>query len=341
MELDNSKIHDIISLETPYDIKKEYRLSVDGINTVLNTRKAIQDILTGKDKRLIVVVGPCSIHDIDTALDYSKRLKCCIDKYKRELLIIMRVYFEKPRTTIGWKGFINDPDLDDSYNINMGISLARKLLTELNNNGIPCATEFLDVIVPQYISDCISWGAIGARTVESQLHRQMASGLSMPIGFKNSTDGNIQVAIDAIQSAKSEHVFLGITEHGKAAIVKTKGNDSCHVILRGSTNGPNYDTRTITEINKKNSGIKIMIDCSHGNSGKDFNRQPHIVDDICKQILFDKTEILGVMIESHIYSGNQKLIDKRKLQYGISITDSCIDWETTEIILEKLAQLRI
>jgi len=308
--------------------------------TVHNARKEFSDILNKKDNRLAVVVGPCSIHDTKAAIEYANLLLEEKQKLKDELLIIMRVYFEKPRTTIGWKGLINDPDLDNSFNIDKGLSVSRQLLRDINDLGMPAGTEFLDVITPQYIADLISWGAIGARTTESQVHRELASGSSCPIGFKNATNGGIQVAADAIGSALNPHKFLSVTKEGKAAIFSSSGNKDCHVILRGGKD-PNYKKEYIdqtAEILRSNDlEDSIMVDMSHGNSSKQHKRQIDVCADVASQIISGESRITGVMIESNLEEGNQKADDLDNLIYGKSITDACIDWKDTKDCLHKLA----
>jgi 3-deoxy-7-phosphoheptulonate synthase len=310
-------------------------------NLVLNTRKEVSEIISGKSKKKLFIVGPCSIHNIDQAFEYGKKLKIIADFVKDEILIIMRVYFEKPRTTIGWKGLINDPDMNSSFNVNKGLHHARKLLVNLNSIGMPCGYEVLDTITPQYISDLISWGAIGARTTESQVHRQMVSGLSFPVGFKNGTSGDKVIARDAVLSASFAHCFMGITNNGKPAICKTIGNINCHVILRGGKIGPNYSTGNIKEMNnllrEKNLECGIMVDCSHGNSNKDYRNQTKVLDSVLLQMKYDLTNIIGVMLESNLKEGKQKLISGREkfLEYGVSITDSCIGIEETESIIKR------
>ena len=309
---------------------------------VTKTRQDAEAILKGQDDRLLVVVGPCSIHDTAAALEYGGKLKAIADQHGEDLLIIMRVYFEKPRTTVGWKGLINDPDLDDTFDINKGLRTARGLLLDLAKLGVPAGTEFLDTISPQFVADLVCWGAIGARTTESQIHRELASGLSAPVGFKNGTGGSIQIALDAIGAARSPHHFLSVTKQGVAAIVTTNGNDCCHVILRGSSRGTNYDAESIAEITSQleAAGLPpfVMVDCSHGNSKKDYREQPNVVADICKQLADGSKAIASVMIESHLNEGNQKLSDDLgALEYGKSVTDSCIGWDTTEQVLAELA----
>lgn len=310
---------------------------------VSDAREQATNILHGKDDRLLVVIGPCSIHHPEAAIEYGKKLKPLIDQYADDLQIMMRVYFEKPRTTVGWKGLINDPHLDGSFDINRGLRIARGLLLELAEMGIPAGTEFLDTISPQYIADLIAWGAIGARTTESQIHRELASGLSMPVGFKNGTGGSVQLALDAIGASAGSHNFLSVTKQGVSAIVSTTGNDSCHVILRGGSNGPNYDQEsiadTVTSLEGKGLPPYLMVDCSHGNSRKDFRNQPLVVKDLANQISGGSTAVSSVMIESNLIEGNQSLGDGdlSKLTHGQSVTDACISWETTEEVLATLA----
>jgi 3-deoxy-7-phosphoheptulonate synthase len=309
---------------------------------VSSAREQAAEILKGNDNRLLVVVGPCSIHDPAAALEYATKLRAEADRLTDSLCVIMRVYFEKPRTTVGWKGLINDPHLDDSFDINHGLRIARGLLIELNELGVPAATEFLDTISPQYFADLIAWGAIGARTTESQVHRELASGLSMPVGFKNGTGGSIQLALDAIQSASRPHHFLGVTKQGVSAIVATTGNDCCHIILRGGKSGPNYDKAHIDEVvtmlAEQGLPPHLMVDCSHGNSLKDFRNQPLVANDLCRQIEDGSTAVAAVMIESNLVEGNQKLVpDLTKLVRGQSVTDACLGWNDTVEVLEKLA----
>lgn len=320
---------------------RELPVSREIADSVTEARNAGAASLSGSDDRLLVVVGPCSIHDSAQAVDYATRLRDQIAIHREDLIILMRVYFEKPRTTVGWKGYINDPDLDGKCEIDRGIRLARELLLKLNAMGIPCGTEFLDVITPQYIADLVSWGAIGARTTESQVHRQLASGLSMPVGFKNGTNGNLQIAIDAIGAARGSHHFLSVTKQGVAAIVQTAGNDQCHVILRGGRE-PNYrpdDIKTAIE-ELVGSGLPpfVMVDCSHGNSRKEPANQPLVCEALAQQVAGGQRGITGVMIESHLVSGSQPVAPIEELTYGQSITDACVDWETTEAMLANLAQ---
>ena len=334
---DDTRIKNIEVLLPPTAHLYELPVSETAANVVHNARQEIADIIHGRDNRASVIVGPCSIHDPKAALEYADRLRPLIDKYKQELLIVMRVYFEKPRTTVGWKGLINDPHLDGSYDINYGLRLARKLLLDINNKGIPAATEFLDMITPQYYADLISWGAIGARTTESQIHRELASGLSCPVGFKNGTDGNLKIAIDAMGAAVNPHHFLSVTKAGLSAIVHTAGNPDCHVILRGGKE-PNYSTEHVKsaaeQIQKANfDGYRVMIDVSHANSKKDYSRQPEVAEDVAGQIENGEKNIIGVMVESNLVEGRQDNPET----YGKSITDACIGWDTTEKLLERLA----
>lgn len=316
--------------------------------TVLRGRDAVNNAIKGRDDRLICIVGPCSIHDPKAALEYAEKLKDLADKLVNDLIIVMRVYFEKPRTTVGWKGLINDPALDGSFQINKGLRTARELLLQVNELGLPCGCEFLDTISPQFFADLVAWGAIGARTTESQIHRELASGLSMTIGFKNSTSGDVDIACDAVMAAKHPHTFLSVTKQGLAAIVHTRGNQFCHVILRGGANGPNYDSEHIqaitkTLIKKGISSRKLIVDCSHGNSLKKHENQPKVSADIARQLQGGPTQqtIVGVMIESHLVEGNQKhstSAGKEGLVYGQSITDACVNFATTEKMLRELAE---
>ncbi|CAH0483038.1 unnamed protein product [Peronospora belbahrii] len=340
--LEDRNIIVIKPLVPPACILEELPVTPEVYELVDTTRDAVSRILHGEDDRLVVIVGPCSIHDVEAAMDYGKRLKTLADELKGELLVIMRTYFEKPRTTVGWKGLINDPDLNQSYNINKGIRIARKLLLDLNSLGIPVSLEFLDTISPQFTSDLISWGAIGARTTESQLHRELTSGLSMPVGFKNGTGGNAKVAVDAAVAASQPHNFLGLNGHGLASIVRTKGNKDCHVILRGGSSGPNYEQKYIDEaaamLVKAKQPSKIMVDCSHGNSRKQHANQMKVASYLAGIVAEGDTNVLGVMIESNIVEGNQSLgDDPSKLIYGKSITDACIKWEDTVTVLKELA----
>lgn len=338
---DDININAIKELLPPVALLERFPLTEKAAEVVFNARQAIHNILTGKDDRLLVVIGPCSIHDYDAAMDYANQLLPLREKYKDQLEIVMRVYFEKPRTTVGWKGMINDPLMDGSFHINDGLRLARKLLLNLNELGMPASSEFLDMISPQYIADLISWGAIGARTTESQVHRELASGLSCPVGFKNSTDGTIKNAVDAIGAALAPHHFLSVTKFGHSAIVSTKGNPDCHIILRGGKE-PNYsaqDVKAVKEgLNKAGVSPKVMIDCSHANSSKQFKKQLVVVDDVCQQLNSGEQDIMGVMIESHLVEGRQDLVDGKACTYGQSITDACIGWADTELVLGQMAQ---
>lgn len=329
----------------PQELKTKLPVTESASERILQFRQEIGHILDFQDRRKFIVVGPCSIHDTASAIAYSKKLKVLSEKVQDKLLLIMRVYFEKPRTTVGWKGLINDPDMDDSFDVEKGLLIARKLLLEITDLGLPAGTEALDPIIPQYISDLISWSAIGARTTESQTHREMASGLSMPVGFKNGTDGNIQVALNALESAQSSHHFLGIDEKGQVSIFETKGNTYGHVILRGGNGKPNYDAQNVKQVEEKlkSAGLspRIVIDCSHGNSNKDYKLQPTVLESVIQQIVDGNTSIVGMMLESNLYEGSQSISSQRdQLQYGVSVTDKCINWEETEkIILAAHAKL--
>lgn len=341
-DIDDVNIEQFIPLITPSELKQQLPLSDRALQVVLQGRKDIQNILDGKDKRILVVVGPCSIHDTTAAHEYADKLKVLADELKDELLIVMRVYFEKPRTTTGWKGMINDPDMNDSFDIGKGLFLARKLLLELNEKGLPCATEALDPNSPQYMQDLISWSAIGARTTESQTHREMSSGLSCPVGFKNGTDGGMTVAVNAMQAVKSGHSFLGLSADGQVCIIKSKGNPYAHVVLRGGNNKPNYDATAVknaeNELARGKTSGKIMIDASHANSGKDPYLQPMVIHNVAEQIIHGNNSIMGLMIESHLKGGRQDIpSDLSQLEYGKSVTDGCLDWDTTEQTLRDFA----
>ena len=340
MKLENINISDHEVLITPDSLKSDMPVTPVITEQINESREIVRNIISKKDKRLLVVVGPCSIHDPDAAIDYAHRLKKLSLLLDKKLYIVMRSYFEKPRSTVGWKGLINDPYLDDSFKISEGLKIARKLLLEISEIGLPLATEALDPITPQYLQDLISWSAIGARTTESQTHREMASGLSCAIGFKNGTDGSLEVAINAMQSAVAPHRFLGINPSGQVSIIHTRGNPDVHVVLRGGSNGPNYEKEAVLESEQKLQGKglnpSIMIDCSHANSNKDHKNQSKVLDNISEQILEGNESITGVMIESNIGSGNQSISDK--LAYGVSITDACVDWDETERMLTKLAE---
>ncbi|MEY2931676.1 MAG: hypothetical protein RL033_2425 [Pseudomonadota bacterium] len=337
----NLRVLGIRPLISPAILNEELPITPAGEKTVEVTRAAIKELLCEQDDRLLAVVGPCSIHDPSAALEYAKLLLGAAERLREDLLIVMRVYFEKPRTTVGWKGLINDPGLDESYQINTGLRMARRLLCDLNDMGLPCGCELLDPISPQYISGLVSWGAIGARTTESQVHRELASGMSMPIGFKNGTDGTIKIAVDAVVSSARPHQFLGVTEQGLAGIVSTKGNPECHVILRGGATGPNYDAETVqsTAAALTKAGLRrgLMVDCSHGNSSKDYRRQPLVAKALAEQIAAGERAIMGVMIESNLVEGNQSLEAGKPLKYGQSVTDACINWDATVPVLEELA----
>ncbi len=338
---DDLRIAQLRPLIPPAILMEEVPLSEKASQTVAATRRALDAILTEEDDRLAVVVGPCSIHDPEAALEYGRFLLEKVTALSGELCIIMRVYFEKPRTTVGWKGLINDPHLDGSFDINNGLRIARGLLAQLADMGLPAGSEFLDTISPQFIADLICWGAIGARTTESQIHRELASGLSMPVGFKNGTDGNVQIALDAIGAACYPHHFLSVTKQGISAIVETAGNVHCHLILRGGSRGPNYDAASVGAAADKLRAAKlphrIMVDCSHGNSDKDHKRQPAVARDVAQQVAAGARNIFGVMLESHLVEGNQKQQAGSELVYGQSITDACIGWEDTVAVLEELA----
>lgn len=342
MRLSDLNIDDYQVVVTPTELKKELPLPESVRELVANSRQTVKDILDGKDDRLFAVVGPCSIHDTELALEYGKRLKALADEVSEQIFIIMRVYFEKPRTTVGWKGLINDPHLNGSFEIEDGLRKARKLLINLSEIGLPLATEALDPISPQYLQDTITWTAIGARTTESQTHREMSSGLSSPVGFKNGTDGSLDVAVNAMKSVVSGHAFLGINPQGQVAITKTKGNQYGHVVLRGGGGKPNYDSVSIAlceqALEKAKLPTNIVVDCSHANSNKDHNVQPLVLDDIAHQIKDGNRSICGVMIESNINEGNQSIPnDLSQLKYGVSVTDACISWESTVKSLNKMA----
>ncbi len=327
-------------LATPLELHSELPISEQVAQNISQARREIKAVLDRKDQRLLMIIGPCSIHDIDAAKEYAERLKKLRDEYADTLLIIMRVYFEKPRSTIGWKGLINDPDLNDSFRIEKGLRQARKLLLWLADFGLPTATEALDPISPQYLADLFSWTAIGARTTESQTHREMSSGLSTPIGFKNATNGSLDVAINAMQSASMPHRFLGINDAGQVTIIETRGNQYGHIILRGGRQ-PNYTAEDVATaeqtLQAAGLGQNIIIDCSHANSNKDYTRQPLVAKDVAQQIIDGNQSIIGLMLESHLFEGNQKITtDPKELKYGVSITDACISWETTENLLRDL-----
>lgn len=338
---DDVRIREIKELLPPARILGELTASEHASGNIVATRHAIHRVLHGADDRLLVIIGPCSIHDPEAALEYARRLQAQRDRLAADLLIVMRVYFEKPRTTLGWKGLINDPRLDGSFRINDGLRLARRILLEINELGMPAATEFLDVITPQYTADTVSWGAIGARTTESQVHRELASGLSCPVGFKNGTDGNIKIAVDAIKAAASPHHFLSVTKAGHSAIVSTAGNEDCHLILRGGKH-PNYDAASVDaackELAMAGLAARVMIDCSHANSRRDYRLQSDVARDVAAQIAAGDQRIFGVMVESHLKAGRQELEAGRPLEYGLSITDPCLGWEESIALLDTLAE---
>lgn len=340
-QTDDVRVKDIQQLLPPIAVMEKYPTTENASETVYHTRTAIERILDSEDDRLLVIAGPCSIHDPKAAIEYAGKIKALRERYHDTLEIVMRVYFEKPRTTVGWKGLINDPYLDNTFNINDGLRIARKLLLDVNEMGVPAATEYLDLITPQYISDLISWGAIGARTTESQIHRELASGLSCPIGFKNSTDGTVKIALDAIKTACHSHTFLSVTKFGHAAIVTTKGNDYCHIILRGG-HEPNYQKEFVDKaaqaLAKDHLPLKVMIDFSHANSHKEFKRQLEVCHDVAGQISAGSRPIFGVMIESNLVEGRQDCRDPKTLVYGQSITDACVGWDDTEKCCEELSQ---
>ncbi len=338
---DDLRIREIKELAPPSHTMREHPCTPDVSATVYQSRQAIHRILHNMDDRLVVVIGPCSIHDTKAAMDYAKRLKVERERFKGELEVVMRVYFEKPRTTVGWKGLINDPDMDNSCNINKGLKIARSLLLEINQLGLPAGCEFLDMITPQYIADLVAWGAIGARTTESQVHRELASVLSCPVGFKNGTDGNVKIAVDAMKAAASPHHFLSVTKGGHSAIVSTSGNEDCHVILRGGK-APNYDVASVqaacAEMAKAGLAQRIMVDASHANSNKKPENQPAVCDEVGLQIARGDVRIFGLMIESNLVAGRQDLVPGQALVYGQSVTDGCIDWQSSVGVLERLAE---
>jgi 3-deoxy-7-phosphoheptulonate synthase len=337
---DDTRIEQVGELITPMQLMTDLPASDKVTETVFRARNQIHDVLRGADDRLVVIVGPCSIHDPEAALEYAAGLKILADELQHDLVIIMRVYFEKPRTTVGWKGLINDPHLNESFDINEGLRLARKILLDINALGLPAATEFLDLVSPQYIADLVAWGAIGARTTESQSHRQLASGTSCPIGFKNGTDGNIRIAVDAIKAAAARHHFISVTKSGHVAVFKTAGNEDCHVILRGGKR-PNYDAASVDaacrELAAAGLRQEVMVDLSHANSSKRYEKQIEVGQDVAKQIAGGEQRIMGVMIESHLKPGRQDQCPGTPLEYGVSITDACIGWDETVPLLRELA----
>lgn len=341
LHIDDVRIREIKELAPPAHVLREFPATETSAHTAFEARGTIHKILRGSDDRLLVIIGPCSIHDPEAAMEYARRLREQAIRLAEDLVVVMRVYFEKPRTTVGWKGLINDPGLDKSFRINDGLRISRKLLWEINELGLPAATEFLDMITPQYIADFIAWGAIGARTTESQVHRELASGLSCPVGFKNGTDGNVRVAVEAIKAAQSPHNFLSVTKAGHSAIVSTTGNEDCHVILRGGKE-PNYDAASVDRACKElaSTGIpaRVMIDFSHANSRKQYLLQMDVARDVAAQIAAGDDRIFGVMCESHLIAGRQDLVAGKTLEYGKSVTDACIGWEDSVTLLDTLAE---
>ena len=332
----------IESLVTPAELAQRHPVTADVAAHVSASRRRIEKILNGEDRRLLVIIGPCSIHDTDAALEYARRLQTMRERYQPQLEIVMRTYFEKPRTVVGWKGLISDPDLNGSYRVNHGIELARRLLLQVNELGVPTATEFLDMVTGQFIADLISWGAIGARTTESQIHREMASALSCPVGFKNGTDGSLATAINAMRAAAQPHRFVGINQAGQVALLQTQGNPDGHVILRGGK-APNYSPADVAQCEKEmeQAGLRpsLMVDCSHGNSNKDYRRQPAVAESVVAQIKDGNRSIIGLMIESNIHEGNQSSEQPRsEMKYGVSVTDACISWEMTDALLREIHQ---
>jgi 3-deoxy-7-phosphoheptulonate synthase len=340
---DDLRITDVRPLIPPAILLEEIPISERASNVVANARTAIAQAIEGRDPRLVVVAGPCSIHDQKAALEYANRLQRLAARYAEHLIVVMRTYFEKPRTTVGWKGFINDPDLDESFHINKGLRLARQLLLDVNDMGLPTGSEFLDTQIPQHIADLTSWVAIGARTTESQVHRELASGLSAPVGFKNGTDGGVKTAVDAVLAARTPHWFPSVTKQGVSAIFQTRGNETCHVILRGGTRtGPNHGPDSVRDVSgrlrAKNLPEMVMIDCSHGNSEKDYRRQGEVAASVCQQVSAGSWQIFGAMLESHLVEGRQDYVPGRPAVYGQSITDACLSFEQTEPLLEQLAR---
>jgi len=339
-KVDDVRIREIKEVAPPAHLLREFPCSEEIEKLIYNTRQAIHRILHGSDDRMLVVIGPCSIHDPKAGLDYARRLLEMKKELERDLVVVMRVYFEKPRTTVGWKGLVNDPELDGSYQINKGLRFARQLLLGLNQLGLPAGNEFLDMISPQYFADLVSWGAIGARTTESQVHRELASGLSCPVGFKNGTDGNVRIAVDALKAARVPHHFLSVTKEGQSAIVSTNGNEDCHIVLRGGKH-PNYDAGSVDAAAKELAGAgleqRLMIDCSHSNSQKMYQRQVDVAREVGRQVAVGDERIFGVMVESNLKAGRQDLVPGKPLVYGQSITDACIGWEDSVPVLRNLA----
>jgi 3-deoxy-7-phosphoheptulonate synthase len=339
---ENLRIASVRPVSAPAQVQAELPLTDAAAQTTIEARRAIGEILAGRDDRLLVIVGPCSIHDTAAALDYAAQLQPLREQLAKQLLIVMRVYFEKPRTTVGWKGLINDPSLDDSFDIDRGLRLARKLLLDLNERGIPAGVEYLDILTPQYLADLVAWGAIGARTTESQLHREMASGLSCPVGFKNGTDGSVKVAVDAVMAARNPHRFLSLTQTGQVGIFQTAGNPDTHIILRGGSSGINYDAKSVdaacAALAKANLQPQVMIDFSHANSQKQHKRQVTVAQEVGEQIAGGDRRIIGVMVESHLVEGRQDIGPRDKMVYGQSVTDACIGWDDTAEVLRGLAR---
>ena len=339
---DDLRIEKTMELLPPVALMERFPISDAASETVFSCRQSIHNMLYGQDDRILVIVGPCSIHDVDAAMDYAQRLMVLREKYAGELEVVMRVYFEKPRTTVGWKGLVNDPNMDGSFQINDGLRIARQLLSQINDLGLPTAGEFLDVISPQYVADFMSWGAIGARTTESQVHRELSSGLSCPVGFKNGTNGSIQIAIDGIGSANNPHHFLSVTKFGHSAIIKTKGNKDCHIILRGGAGQPNYEAEFVKDASTKlaAAGVvdKVMVDFSHANSAKEYKRQLDVCMDVAAQISSGNDALFAVMVESHLVEGQQKVVAGEPLTYGQSITDACIGWDDTAKVIADLSE---
>lgn len=340
-QTDDLRIAAIKELASPAQIHEQFPLTETAAATTALARQEIQDVMSGNDDRLVVIIGPCSIHDPKSALEYATKLAALKKELEGDLVIIMRVYFEKPRTTVGWKGLINDPDLNNSYSVNKGLGIARNILLDINDLGVPAGCEYLDLITPQYTADVVSWGAIGARTTESQCHRELASGLSCPVGFKNGTNGNLKIAVDAIGAASNPHHFLSVTKEGRTAIFNSTGNEYTHIILRGGSGEPNYSAAYVQEsadlLTKADLLPNIMIDFSHANSFKTPARQVEVCDDVCSQVSSGEARIFGVMIESHLQAGNQKVVEGQPLTYGQSITDGCIGWSDSEELCRKLA----
>jgi 3-deoxy-7-phosphoheptulonate synthase len=342
-EIDNINVDSVEVLDPPEQLRAELPMTEASFATVKQGRRQIQDILDGKDRRLFAVVGPCSIHDPAAAMDYARRLRGLADAVADSILLVMRVYFEKPRTTVGWKGLVNDPDMDDSFHIAKGLRLGRRLLLDINDLGLPAGSEALDPVSPQYLGDLFSWSAIGARTTESQTHREMSSALSMPVGFKNGTDGGVEVALNALESVAVPHHFLGVNQSGQSAVIRTKGNKYGHVILRGGSKGPNYDSVSIAlvdaELAKRGLRRAVVVDCSHANSKKDHTLQPMVLQDVIEQAVKGQKAIVGAMVESNLFPGKQSIPkDLSQLKYGVSVTDACVGWDTTEQMLREAAQ---